>query len=339
MVKFIDEIQLHVEAGAGGAGCLSFRRERCLPKGGPDGGDGGEGGGVYLEADDQLATLVDLRHRSIFKAQPGRPGSGQHKTGMNGEPCVIKVPVGTTVYDADSEHLLVDLVHAGQRVCVAQGGARGLGNVHFKTSRHRAPRECTQGESGESRRLRLELKLLAEVGLVGLPNAGKSSLIRAVSAARPRVADYPFTTTRPYLGWVHIDAERQFVLADIPGLVQGAASGVGLGDQFLKHLARCSVLLHIVSVYEVGDYDVLSAIEQVVAELKASSKPLDQKPRWLILSKIDLISDEALAQLKAQIKAKFSNITCFEISAHTRAGLDALCCAVSEYLEQSKNLT
>ncbi len=328
MVNFIDEIELYVEAGSGGAGCLSFRRERCLPRGGPDGGDGGEGGSVYLETDPQLNTLVDLKHQRHFKAGSGRPGSGQNKTGLNGEDCVIRVPIGTSVYDLDANGLLVDLVRPGQRVCVAQGGAKGLGNTRFKTSRQRAPRTVTLGEAGVSRRLRLELKLLAEVGLVGLPNAGKSSLIRAVSSAQPRVADYPFTTTRPYLGQVCLDSERQFVLADIPGLIEGASQGAGLGDRFLKHLSRCQVLLHVVSVYESGDYTVQAAMDQVQTELNESRFDLKHKTRWIVLSKIDLISEEDLQMLVQVIKKDRPECQVFCISSHAHKGLDALCASV-----------
>ena len=336
MVKFVDEVSIQVEAGHGGAGCLSFRRERCLPKGGPDGGDGGRGGDVILQADSQLTTLVDLRFKSLFKAASGRAGSGQNKTGLSGNPCVILVPVGTMVYDHDSELMLADLIKPGQSICVARGGEQGVGNARFKSSQNRAPRQFTSGESGESRRLKLALKVMADVGLVGLPNAGKSSLVRAVSSARPKVADYPFTTTRPHLGVVYVDPTKQFVMADIPGLIAGAADGVGLGDQFLKHLSRCRILLHVVAAVDVAhDYNVMQAIEQVRSELVTSNEALAKKATWIVLSKIDLLPEEDAAQLMRSIAQQYPNDRCIAVSAVNGYGLKQLCNEVGQLIEDS----
>jgi GTP-binding protein len=245
-MKFVDEADIRVEAGAGGNGCVSFRREKFIPRGGPDGGDGGRGGSVYLVAREGINTLVDFRVRRRFRAAQGRGGAGQNMTGAAGEDLYIDVPKGTVIADLDTNEILGDLTDAGQELLVARGGRGGFGNTHFKSSTNRAPRQSTPGEPGEGRHLALELKLLADVGLLGLPNAGKSTLIRALSAARPKVADYPFTTLTPHLGVVRVDAEQSFVMADIPGLIEGAAQGAGLGHKFLKHLQRTRLLLHVV---------------------------------------------------------------------------------------------
>jgi GTP-binding protein len=247
-MKFVDEAVIEVAAGKGGSGCLSFRREKYIPKGGPDGGDGGDGGSVYLEADENLNTMVDYRYQRRFRAENGSPGQGRNCTGKSGEDLILKVPVGTTVIDVDTDEVLGDLSELGQRLKVAQGGFHGLGNTRYKSSINRAPRQTSPGSEGEKRRLKLELKLLADVGLLGMPNAGKSTLIRAISAAKPKVADYPFTTMVPNLGVVRVDPLRSFVVADIPGLIEGAAEGAGLGIRFLKHLTRNRLLLHLVDL-------------------------------------------------------------------------------------------
>src|SRR6056297_2386821 len=300
-MKFVDEATIIVEAGKGGHGCLSFRREKYVPKGGPDGGDGGDGGSVYLEAEESLNTLIDYRFQRKHKAQNGEPGSGRNCTGIKGEDLVLPVPVGTTVVDMDTHEVLGDLTHAGQRLKVAQAGFHGLGNTRFKSSVNRAPRQTTKGSEGELRNLRLELKVLADVGLLGLPNAGKSTFIRSVSAAKPKVADYPFTTMHPNLGVVAPVPYRSFVVADIPGLIEGAADGAGLGIQFLKHISRTGLLLHIVDVLPVENTDPLDNIRVIQHELAKYSKDLTEKPIWLVLNKIDLIDEEQLRALKQKI--------------------------------------
>ncbi len=291
-MKFVDEVSIHVEAGKGGNGCVSFRREKYIPFGGPDGGDGGDGGSVYLVADGNLNTLVDLRYQSRFKAENGKPGQGSNMTGKSGSDLEIRVPVGTIVHDEDTEELLGDLVEEGQRLIVAQGGFHGIGNTRYKSSTNRAPRESSPGTPGEDRTLRLELKVLADIGLLGMPNAGKSTLIRSVSAAKPKVADYPFTTLYPNLGVVKVGTDRSFVIADIPGLIEGAAQGAGLGIRFLKHLARNRILLHLVDVAPYDGTDPIGAVRAIEAELEAFSPELAQRERWLVLNKVDLLPDE-----------------------------------------------
>lgn len=290
-MKFVDEASVRIQAGKGGNGCLSFRREKYIPKGGPDGGDGGHGGSVYLEADESLNTLLDFRYQRSHRAENGQPGRGRNCSGKAGQHLILKVPVGTAAYDDETQELIGDLTAHGQQLLVAAGGRGGLGNTHFKSSTNRAPRQTIPGTPGEERLLRLELNIIADVGLLGLPNAGKSTLIRAVSAARPRVADYPFTTLVPNLGVVQVDKHRSFVIADIPGLIEGAAAGAGLGIRFLKHIMRTRLLLHIVDVLPV-EGDPAEQAAAIVDELQQFSPTLAQHERWLVLNKMDLIPEE-----------------------------------------------
>jgi GTP-binding protein len=290
-MRFVDEALIKVEAGAGGNGCMSFRREKFIPFGGPDGGDGGHGGSIYFEADAGANTLVDYRYSRLFRAQRGVNGMGANCTGRSGEDIICKVPVGTTIIDETTNEVLGDLVEPGKRLLVAKGGHGGMGNINFKSSTNRSPRKTTDGGTGEIRQLRLELKVLADVGLLGLPNAGKSTFIRAVSAAKPKVADYPFTTLVPNLGVVDVDRHRSFVMADIPGLIEGAAEGAGLGIRFLKHLARTRFLLHLVDVAPYDDTDPVANVLAIANELTKFSPTLASLPRWLILNKIDLLQD------------------------------------------------
>jgi GTP-binding protein len=296
-MKFVDEADVRVEAGTGGDGCLSFRREKYIPRGGPDGGDGGHGGSVWLVAKDGLNTLADFRINRRYRAERGRGGAGKDRTGASGKDLRIEVPVGTQVTDLDTQERLGDLTRTGEELLVAHGGAGGRGNASFKSSTNRAPRQTTKGQPGEARHLGLALKLLADVGLLGLPNAGKSTLTRALSAARTKVADYPFTTLHPHLGVVRIDTERSFVMADIPGLIEGAAGGAGLGTQFLRHLERTRLLLHIVDIAELeaagsAAPNPLAVIEN---ELREFSAALAEQPRWLVFNKIDTVAAEARA--------------------------------------------
>ena len=296
-MKFVDEVTIDVEAGAGGHGCLSFRREKFIPRGGPNGGDGGDGGSIFLCADPAFNTLVDFRHQRRYRADRGGDGSGRNCTGKRGADLVIAVPVGTLVHDEDTGEQIEDLSVRGQRIMVARGGRHGFGNVHFKSSTNRAPRQTTQGESGEVRTLRLELRLLADVGLLGMPNAGKSTLIRKVSAARPKVADYPFTTLYPQLGVIRIEVHRSFVLADIPGVVAGAAEGHGLGLRFLKHIARTRLLLHLVDLAPLDPtHDPVADVRAVEQELQNFQRSLAERERWLVLNKIDLIPESEREQ-------------------------------------------
>lgn len=292
-MRFVDEAVISVEAGDGGNGVASFRREKFVPFGGPDGGDGGRGGSVYIVADEDTNTLVDYRYTRKFRAERGKNGAGANCTGRGGEDIVLNVPVGTTIVDIDSGDIIGDLVENGQRILVAKGGDGGLGNIHFKSSTNRAPRKCTSGFKGEQREIRLELKVLADVGLLGMPNAGKSTFIRAVSAARPKVADYPFTTMVPNLGVVDVDRHRSFVMADIPGLIEGASEGAGLGIRFLKHLARTRILLHIVDVQPIDGSDPVHNAKAIMAELEKFSPTLAQLPMVLVLNKLDQISEES----------------------------------------------
>ncbi len=288
-MKFVDEAVISVDAGNGGAGCLSFRREKYIPKGGPDGGDGGHGGSVFLIADENLNTLIDYRFQPRYRADNGRPGAGRNKTGAKGEDLMLKVPVGTTVYDEESNTLIGEVVADGDVMMIAEGGRGGLGNTRFKSSTNRAPRRTTPGTPGQSFKLRLELRLLADVGLVGLPNAGKSTLISQLSAARPKVADYPFTTLTPQLGVVSLAPHRNFVIADIPGLIEGAAEGAGLGTRFLKHLTRTRILLHLVDIAPIDDKDPVEVVASIEEELEKFSPALAARERWLILNKVDLV--------------------------------------------------
>lgn len=292
-MRFVDEAVIHVEAGDGGNGVASFRREKFVPFGGPDGGDGGRGGSVYIIADDDTNTLVDYRYTRKFRAERGKNGAGANCSGRGGEDIVLKVPVGTTIVDIDSGDIIGDLVENGQQVLVAKGGDGGLGNTHFKSSTNRAPRKCTHGFKGEQRDIRLELKVLADVGLLGMPNAGKSTFIRAVSAAKPKVADYPFTTMIPNLGVVDVDRHRSFVMADIPGLIEGAAEGAGLGIRFLKHLARTRILLHIVDVQPIDGSDPVYNAKAIIRELEKFSPTLAKLPMVLVLNKLDQLDEES----------------------------------------------
>lgn len=335
-MKFVDEITIRVEAGKGGDGCVGFRREKYIPFGGPDGGDGGDGGSVYLVADPHVNTLMDFRHKRTLRAQAGGYGMGKLCTGKKGESLYAPVPVGTAVYDAHTQELIGDLTTLGDTLCVAKGGFHGLGNARFKSSTNRTPRQMTPGSAGEVRDLRLELKLLADVGLCGLPNAGKSSLIRAISHATPKVADYPFTTLHPHLGVVRVGEFQSFVVADIPGLVAGASEGVGLGVRFLKHLSRTRLLLHIVDISGTNDHNPETAFHTIVTELSRSSPELSSKERWLVFNKIDLIpADELDQQCEAVAKACHWKGPIFKISAAERKGTTKLCQRIMAYLHRA----
>lgn len=323
-MTFIDEVEFNVGAGSGGHGCLSFRREKYIPFGGPDGGDGGDGGSVYLQGRSQIQTLIDLHHKPQMKAKNGQCGAGRNRTGKAGEDLVLEVPLGTVVFDANTDEMIGEVVEEGQRLCVAHGGEHGRGNIHFKSSTNRAPRQTTQGEPGEQRRLRLELRVLADVGLLGLPNAGKSTLIRAVSGATPKVANYRFTTLRPYLGVVSVGPGESFVLADIPGLIAGAAEGAGLGIQFLKHLARCRSLWHVVDATGQDDEAPLAAIRQVEHELVEYDADLINRPRHLILNKCDLLAPAELEVLVESLKQALAIEAVICVSALNKQGTDAL---------------
>lgn len=333
-MKFVDEATITVEAGKGGNGCMSFRREKFIPKGGPDGGDGGDGGSVWVEADESLNTLIDYRFTRHYKAQNGEGGRGGNCTGAKGEELVLKVPVGTTIVDIDTDEVLADLTEIGQREKIAQGGFHGLGNTRYKSSVNRAPRQTTKGSPGELRNLRLELKVLADVGLLGLPNAGKSTFIRSVSAATPKVADYPFTTLVPNLGVVRTDTHRSFVVADIPGIIEGAAEGAGLGIRFLKHLARNRVLLHIVDMAPWDDTTPAEAAVTAVRELTRFSQTLAQQPRWLVLNKLDLLpEDEQDAACQAVLDALEWQGPVYRISALNKSGLKPLIHELQNFLD------
>jgi GTP-binding protein len=335
IVKFIDEAKVVVEAGKGGNGCLSFRREKYIPKGGPDGGDGGDGGSVYLIAKESLNTLVDYRYQPHHRAKNGAPGRGRECTGSKGEDLVLTVPVGTTIIDQDTDEILADLTRIEQRVKVAQGGFHGLGNTRFKSSINRAPRQTSQGTPGESRNLRLELKLLADVGLLGLPNAGKSTFIRSVSAAKPKVANYPFTTMTPNLGVVSVNKHRSFVMADIPGLIAGAAEGAGLGVQFLKHLTRTRLLLHLVDIAPYDGSDPIEAALIIMRELKKFSPALARQPRWLVLNKLDLLpTEEQASRCQAVIDALQWQGPVFKISAISGQGTELLANTIMTHIEE-----
>lgn len=334
MVQFVDEATISVKAGKGGHGCLSFRREKCVPLGGPDGGDGGDGGSVYLVADQHLNTLAKFRYARQHKARNGQPGMGRDRRGKSAEDLLIPVPFGTKVFDCQTEELIGDLTEEGQRLCVAQGGFHGLGNARFKSSINRAPRQTTQGSLGEERELKLELNVLADVGLCGLPNAGKSTLIRAVSNATPKVADYPFTTLEPHLGVVSIDERFAFVMADIPGLIEGASQGVGLGVQFLKHLQRTNLLLHVVDIASDEDEQaIVNDIYTIEAELKQYNIEISQKPRWLVFNKLDCLDDvEMERRCQAIIAAIDWQGPVYKISAIGKQGTRELCVALNDYL-------
>ena len=336
-MKFVDEAKLRVQAGNGGRGCLSFRREKFMPFGGPDGGDGGLGGSVYLKAAEGINTLADFRVERTFKAQSGEAGSGNDCFGKGGEDLYVPVPIGTIVRDSETGEQLGDLIKEGDTLLVARGGKGGWGNARFKTSTNRAPRQFGTGLPGEKRLLELELKVIADVGLLGLPNAGKSTLIRAVSSARPKVADYPFTTLHPNLGVVYCGEHRSFVMADIPGLIEGAAEGAGLGIRFLKHLQRTRVLLHLVDMAPLDpEADPVKDARSIVAELKKFSKDLATKPRWLVINKSDLLPpDEAEKKAKAIVRSLRHKGPWFLISGATSTGTRDLTEAVMRFLEES----
>ncbi len=334
-MKFVDEVSIFVKAGDGGNGMMSFRREKFIEKGGPNGGDGGDGGSVYLEADENLNTLVDYRYTRRFMAQNGEKGGSTDCTGAKGEDLVLPVPVGTTVIDAGTQEIIGDLTKPGQRLLVAQGGWHGLGNTRFKSSTNRAPRQTTPGKPGEARDLKLELKVLADVGLLGLPNAGKSTFIRAVSAAKPKVADYPFTTLVPNLGVVSVGRYKSFVVADIPGLIEGASEGAGLGIRFLKHLARTRLLLHLVDMAPLDESDPAEAAETIIHELEKFSPALTERERWLVLNKADqLLDEEREERLRAVIERLDWKGPVYVISALEREGTEALCQDIMRYLDE-----
>jgi GTP-binding protein len=333
-MKFVDEARIEVSAGRGGDGSASFRREKFIPKGGPDGGDGGRGGSVWAIADRNVNTLLDYRYTRKFEAEDGEPGRGGDCYGAAGQDIELRVPVGTVIYDEQTGAVLADLAADGQRALLAKGGAGGLGNLHFKSSTNRAPRQFTKGEPGERRLLRLELRVLADVGLLGMPNAGKSTLIAAVSNVRPKIAPYPFTTLSPQLGVVRVDAGHGFVLADVPGLIEGAAEGAGLGHRFLRHLRRTRLLLHVVDIAPIGaQADPVDAARAIVAELKKYGPDLYRKPRWLVLNKIDLVPSAERARLIARIQRRLrTRVPVFAISAATGEGCAELMRAVHRFL-------
>ena len=323
-MQFIDEATITVQAGNGGGGCLSFRREKYIERGGPDGGNGGDGGDVYLLGDESLNTLIDFQYQPQYRAKKGENGGGRNKTGARGESIYIKVPIGTTVVDEDTQEILYDIEKVGEKALVARGGRRGVGNAAFKSSTNRSPRQTTPGEPGEYRSLRLQLKLIADVGLLGRPNAGKSTLISRVSAARPKIADYPFTTLTPSLGIVKVALDSSFVMADIPGLIEGASEGVGLGTRFLRHVARCKVLLHLVDVNPEDASDPVTNISMIEEELARYSSYLIQRPIWIILSKIDQLQADEIENLLERIKISHPGREVEMISSHAGQGIDVL---------------
>ena len=353
-MKFIDEAKIEVAAGRGGNGAVSFRREKYVPRGGPDGGDGGRGGSVFAVANENVNTLVEYRFVKRYQAKNGEKGHGSDRYGAGADDIVLKMPVGTLIRDLDTDEIVADLTHHGQRVCLARGGKGGLGNIHFKSSVNRAPKQSTPGEEGEARSLMLELKVLADVGLLGMPNAGKSTLITAVSAARPKIADYPFTTLHPNLGVVRIDENHSFVMADIPGLIEGAAEGAGLGHRFLKHLSRTGLLLHVVDLAPFDEAtDPAAEALAIVHELKKYDEELFDKPRWLVLNKLDMLGEEeaqerAAAFLEAigwdypepddRFGFDMTTPRLFKISALTHQGTQNLVHQIGQYLTEKKRL-
>jgi GTPase len=325
-MKFVDEATIKIYAGNGGKGCLSFRREKYIPKGGPDGGDGGDGGSVYLKVCSNLNTLINFRYQRQYKAENGQTGMGSNCTGKKGEDLYIEVPAGTIAYDMDTDEVLADLGKSTDCKLIAQGGFHGLGNTRYKSSVNRAPQQTSEGSSGEYRHVRLELRVLADVGLLGLPNAGKSTLIRSISSAKPKVADYPFTTLHPNLGVVKVSHDKSFVIADIPGLIEGSASGAGLGHQFLKHLSRTCMLLHLIDLAPIDGSDPLEAAKIIINELKEYNPALLEKPRWIAFNKIDMIGD--VAERETLIKRIIDGLNWQEkyfcISAISGEGTDKL---------------
>lgn len=338
-MKFVDEASIHVVAGKGGDGSASFRREKFIPFGGPDGGDGGKGGSIYLEGDSGLNTLVDFRHRRIYKAEKGVQGKGQEKYGRKGEDVYVRVPLGTVVTDEESGVVLGDVTEHGQRLLVARGGQGGLGNVHFKSSTNRAPRKFTPGAPGEEFQLKLEMKVLADVGLLGFPNAGKSTFISAVSAARPKVADYPFTTLYPNLGVVRVGVDSSFVIADIPGLIEGAADGAGLGVQFLKHLQRTRLLLHLVDIAPADQMPPQDAVRKLSQELINFDASLGGKPRWLVFTKSDVLGEELADEVAREVIEELDwQDPWFIISSVAQKGTDKLVQSIARALDEMKQL-
>ena len=339
-MKFVDEARIEVKAGKGGNGVASFRREKFIPKGGPDGGDGGRGGSIYAVADRNINTLIDYRYTRKFLAKNGENGRGSDCYGKGAPDIELKVPVGTVITDKNTGEVIADLDRNGQRALLAKGGKGGLGNLHFKSSTNRAPRQCTPGEPGEERELNPELRVLADVGLLGLPNAGKSTLISAVSNAKPKIADYPFTTLHPHLGVVRVGPETSFVIADIPGLIEGASEGAGLGHLFLRHQSRTSLLLHVIDVAPVDETtDPIAAARAIVKELYNFDPALADKPRWLVLNKMDLVPEDEREEVIAKYRREFGDETpIFPISAATREGCDTLVKAISEDLQQQRQM-
>ena len=336
-MKFVDEATIKVHAGKGGNGCLSFRREKYIPKGGPDGGDGGDGGSVILVATDGLNTLIDFRYTRNFKAQTGQQGSSAECTGRGGDDLLLQVPVGTTVIDNETGDVMGDLTELDQQLKVAQGGFHGLGNTRYKSSTNRAPRQTSPGQDGEVREIKLELKVLADVGLLGLPNAGKSTFIRSVSAARPKVADYPFTTLVPNLGVVGMSGDKSFVIADIPGLIEGASEGAGLGIRFLKHLTRTRLLLHLVDMMPYDGSTPDQNARVIESELETFSPTLAAGDRWLVLNKIDLLpEDEVEGQCQQVVDALGWEGPVFSMSGLASQGTKALCAAIMDYIDEHR---
>jgi len=336
-MKFVDEASIKVEAGKGGDGCLSFRREKYIAHGGPDGGDGGHGGSVYLRGDSALNTLVDYRFQPRYRAPKGEHGKGADRKGAQGDDIYLRVPLGTSVFDDETDEYLGDVSRADDTMLVAKAGFHGLGNVRFKSSTNRAPRQTSKGSPGEIRNLRLELRLIADVGLLGLPNAGKSTLVAAVSAARPKIADYPFTTLVPNLGVVRLGEDESFVIADIPGLIEGAADGAGLGVQFLKHLARTRLLLHLIDISPMDDSDPVDNFNVIEQELANYSEGISGKDRWLVFTKLDTLAPEEAARRQADILERLEvSVPVFGISAVTHQGTPALMASVYEYLSAQR---
>lgn len=337
-MKFVDEASIRVQAGKGGNGIVSFRREKYIEFGGPDGGDGGNGGSIYMVGDTNLNTLADFRFTRRYRAENGKSGGGRNCTGKSGEDLYINVPLGTMVFDEDTGEQIGDVVAAGQKLLVARGGVHGIGNTRFKSSTNRAPRQCTPGTEGEDRQLHVELKVLADVGLLGMPNAGKSTLISAISGARPKVADYPFTTLYPNLGVVGVDAHRSFVVADIPGIIEGAAEGAGLGIQFLKHLSRTRLLLHLVDVAPFDEKtDPVEEVQILEKEMRRFSPELETYERWLVLNKVDLLPEEERDARCEEIVQRLDwKKPLFRISAINKTGTKELCYKIMEYIEAQK---
>ena len=334
-MKFVDEVEIRVEAGDGGNGCSSFRKEKYIEFGGPDGGDGGDGGDVFFEASESLNTLIDYRFERFHRAKRGQNGQSRDCTGKGSDDLVLKVPVGTRVVDQDTGEQIGDLTHKGQKLLVAKGGWQGLGNTRVKSSTNRAPRQKSDGTPGEIRNLKLELLLLADVGLLGLPNAGKSTLIRSVSAATPKVADYPFTTLVPNLGVVRLDTQRSFVIADIPGIIEGAAEGAGLGTQFLKHLERCRILLHVIDILPIDGTDPLENAKVIISELEQHNAKLAGKPRWVVFNKLDLVLEEEAKEITDAILAGLDwKGQVHSISAFNRTGTKELSQKVMTFIEE-----